>query len=235
MRSGVRLSLLAAIGLLSAGSGQAAAEQDPSPAIPSPAAQENPAPAGMGAPPLPIDPSRFGAPAEPDDAIGAPPKWLALRARCRALRAPDGEAADDHFREALRRHRHGAGDFARAHTQLLYGRELRRRRRPAAAREHLRLAGETFRLLDAQPWARQADRELRAAGERISPYPVTAHLTLTAQQERIAQLVAGGATNREVAQELHLSPRTIDHHLRNVFTRLGVRSRTELARLVAPA
>ena len=64
---------------------------------------------------------------------------------------------------------------------------------------------------------------------------MTAHLTLTAQQERIAQLVAGGATNREVAQELHLSPRTIDHHLRNVFTRLGVRSRTELARLVAPA
>jgi DNA-binding CsgD family transcriptional regulator len=163
------------------------------------------------------------------------PAWLALRARCRALRAPDGEAADGHFREALGRHGHGARDFAKAHTQLLYGRELRHRRRPAAAREHLRLAGETFRLLDAQPWATQADRELRAAGERISPYPVTANVTLTAQQERIARLVAGGATNREVAQELHLSPRTIDHHLRNVFTRLGVRSRTELARLVTPA
>ena len=60
-----------------------------------------------------------------------------------------------------------------------------------------------------------------------------ADLALTAQQERIARLVAEGATNREVAQELHLSPRTIDHHLRNVFARLGVRSRTELARLVA--
>jgi DNA-binding CsgD family transcriptional regulator len=162
------------------------------------------------------------------------PGWLALRARCRALRAPDSETADGHFREALRRHRHGAGDFAKAHTQLLYGRELRRRRRPAAAREHLRLAGETFRLLDAQPWASQADRELRAAGERISPYPVTSNVALTAQQERIARLVAGGATNREVAQELRLSPRTIDHHLRNVFTRLGVRSRTELARRVTP-
>lgn len=55
---------------------------------------------------------------------------------------------------------------------------------------------------------------------------------LTAQQERIAALVAGGATNREVAQEMHLSPRTVDHHLRNVFARLGVRSRTEMARLL---
>lgn len=158
------------------------------------------------------------------------PSWLALRARCRALRSPDDEAADQHFREAL--HRHTPGDFAEAHTQLLYGRNLRHRRRPAAAREHLRRAGETFRLLDAQPWAAQADRELRAAGERIEPYAVPANVALTAQQERIAHLVAGGATNREVAQELHLSPRTIDHHLRNVFTRLGVRSRTELARLI---
>jgi DNA-binding CsgD family transcriptional regulator len=159
------------------------------------------------------------------------PSWLALRARCRALRAVDGEVADDQFREALRRHG-GGGDFATAHTQLLYGRDLRHRRRPAAAREHLRQAGETFRLLDARPWAAQADRELRAAGERIGPYPVPARIALTAQQERIAHLVAGGATNREVASELHLSPRTVDHHLRNVFTRLGVRSRTELARLV---
>jgi DNA-binding CsgD family transcriptional regulator len=157
--------------------------------------------------------------------------WLALRARCRALQAADDEAADQHFREALRRHT--PGDFAEAHTQLLYGRNLRHRRRPAAAREHLRHAAETFRLLDAQPWADQADRELRAAGERIEP-PASG-LTLTAQQERIARLVAAGATNREVAQELHLSPRTIDHHLRNVFARLGVRSRTELARRVTPA
>ncbi|MGX6603522.1 helix-turn-helix domain-containing protein [Micromonosporaceae bacterium Da 78-11] len=57
-------------------------------------------------------------------------------------------------------------------------------------------------------------------------------MALTAQQERIARLVAEGATNREVAQELQLSPRTVDHHLRNVFTRLGVRSRTELARVI---
>ncbi|MDY7090396.1 MAG: LuxR family transcriptional regulator [Actinomycetota bacterium] len=173
------------------------------------------------------------------------PAWLALRGRCRALTC--GEGADDWFREALGWHERDAdGGYARAHTQLLYGRHLRRRRRPAEARDHLRRAAETFHRFDAQPWAEQAARELRAAGERIAPAdPPAATLAashrhalgpaaqLTAQQLRIAGLVAEGATNREVAAQLHLSPRTIDHHLRNVFARLGVRSRTELAHLLA--
>jgi DNA-binding CsgD family transcriptional regulator len=170
------------------------------------------------------------------------PAWLALRERCRALRATTDSGADGHFREALRQHRAGESDFARAHTELLYGRELRRRRRPRAAREHLRDAGETFRLLGADRWAARADGELRAAGDHPRrPPPGSApgsatgrvsHVALTAQQERIAALVAGGATNREVAEQLFLSPRTVDHHLRNVFSRLGVRSRTELTRLM---
>ncbi|GIF08014.1 helix-turn-helix transcriptional regulator [Actinoplanes siamensis] len=166
--------------------------------------------------------------------------WLALRDRCRALRTRDGEAAEAHFHAALRRT--GEGGFPRAHTELLYGRLLRRRRRHVAAREHLRRAAETFRLLGADPWAAQSVRELRAAGERCEPPIVVpapgprrgpGGAALTAQQERIAALVAEGATNREVAQELHLSPRTVDHHLRNVFARLGVRSRTEMAHLLA--
>ncbi len=158
--------------------------------------------------------------------------WLALLSRCRALHAADGAAADDHFREALRRHRDDESDFARAHTELLYGRHLRRRRRHREARDHLRRAVETFHRLDAAAWAEQTARELRAAGERPPSAPGRPGPPLTAQQERIAGLVADGATNREVAQQLHLSPRTIDHHLRNVFARLGVRSRTELARLI---
>lgn len=162
--------------------------------------------------------------------------WLALRDRCRALRTRDGEAAEAHFHAALRRV--GDGGFPRAHTELLYGRLLRRRRRHVAAREHLRRAAETFRLLGAEPWAAQSVRELRAAGERpelitVTPAPRDGDAVLTAQQERIATLVAEGATNREVAQELHLSTRTVDHHLRNVFARLGVRSRTEMAHLLA--
>ncbi|MFF5083786.1 LuxR C-terminal-related transcriptional regulator [Actinoplanes sp. NPDC000266] len=157
--------------------------------------------------------------------------WLALRSRCRALTAADHDAAEDHFREALGWHgRDDDPGFARAHTELLYGRHLRRRRRPAEARDHLRRAVDTFHRLDAGPWAEQAMRELRAAGAKVDPVGRT---PLTAQQERIAGLVAEGATNREVARQLHLSPRTIDHHLRNVFARLGVRSRTELARLLA--
>jgi DNA-binding CsgD family transcriptional regulator len=157
------------------------------------------------------------------------PAWLALRDRCRALRADDGETAAGHFDAALGHE--GEGGFPRAHTELLYGRLLRRGRRNVAARTHLRRAAETFRLLDAGPWAEQSIRELRAAGERVESPPPSGP-ALTAQQERIAALVAGGATNREVAQELHLSPRTVDHHLRNVFARLGVRSRTEMARML---
>ena len=160
------------------------------------------------------------------------PAWLALSERCAALATGDEAAADDHFRAALRRHRAGDGDFARAHTQLLYGRQLRRRRRPGEAREHLRDAAETFRLLSADPWAAQAEAELRAAGDRCGP----AHPgELTAHQERIARLVAEGATNREVAQQLLVSTRTIEHHLRAIFARLGVRSRTELARMLSQA
>jgi DNA-binding CsgD family transcriptional regulator len=160
------------------------------------------------------------------------PGWLALRARCRALRAADGRVAEEHFTEALRLHHADDAGFPRAHTELLFGRELRRRRRPGAARDHLRSAVETFRLLDAGPWADQADRELRAAGDHVDRAPAAADLPLTAQQERIARMVADGATNREIAAQMFLSPRTVDHHLRNVFVRLGVRSRTELARLM---
>jgi DNA-binding CsgD family transcriptional regulator len=189
------------------------------------------------APPSPVtgpDPALDRA-SEPFDRWTAgtgQPAWLALRARCRGLRAPEPEAAERHFREALSQHSRGDADFARAHTELLFGRDLRRRRRPGAAREHLRSAVETFRLLRAEPWAAQADEELRAAGAPVPPDPAGAR-ELTAQQERIARLVAGGATNREIAQQLFLSPRTIDHHLRNVFARLGVRSRIELARRLA--
>ena len=72
------------------------------------------------------------------------------------------------------------------------------------------------------------------AGDHVAPASVEeARPALTAQQARIAELVAGGATNREVAEVLFLSPRTVDHHLRNIFTRLGVRSRTELAKVVS--
>ncbi|MBQ0897168.1 helix-turn-helix transcriptional regulator, partial [Micromonospora sp. U56] len=164
----------------------------------------------------------------------ANPSRRALSARCHALLAPRGSAeAEREFRAALRLHPTDAGAFERARTELLLGRELRRSRRPRDAREHLHDAREAFTLIGATTWAEQAAAELRAAGESVgAPDPSAARL-LTGQQLRIAQLVAEGATNREIAARMFLSTRTVDHHLRNIFHRLGIRSRTELARALS--
>ncbi|WP_431882890.1 LuxR C-terminal-related transcriptional regulator [Micromonospora gifhornensis] len=161
----------------------------------------------------------------------ASPLRRALSARCHALLAPRGSAeAEEHFDRALCLHPADAATFERARTELLYGRELRRNRRPRDARDHLHRARQTFVLLGADVWARQTTVELRAAGESVGAPDRQAVRLLTGQQLRIAQLVAAGATNREVATQMFLSTRTIDHHLRNIYHRLGIRSRTELAR-----
>ncbi|MEU1745715.1 AAA family ATPase [Micromonospora arida] len=161
----------------------------------------------------------------------ASPLRRALSARCHALLAPRGGAeAERDFQAALRLHPTEAGTFERARTELLFGQELRRSRRPRDARTHLHQAREMFSLLGVECWAEQATTELRAAGESIGPPDLPAARLLTGQQLRIAELVAEGATNREIAARMFLSTRTVDHHLRNVFHRLGIRSRTELAR-----
>lgn len=162
----------------------------------------------------------------------ANPARMALSRRCYALMADkDDKEAEKHFAAALALHRLGGSPFELARTQLLYGAWLRRARRPSDARTHLRQALHAFRHYDAPGWAERARAELRAAGESSTgPRPPEPALGLTAQQEQIARLAAEGATNREIAARLMLSPRTVEHHLRNVFARLGVRSRVELAR-----
>ncbi|MEU3606842.1 helix-turn-helix transcriptional regulator [Streptomyces sp. NPDC035033] len=157
-------------------------------------------------------------------------------ARCRALLAACGEETHRWFDEALRRHEDGGNDFERARTLFAYGTWLRRRRRPGEARGPLRDALVTFERAAAEGWARQARAELRAtgaAGDR--PAEPAALAGLTPQQQRIARLVADGATNQEVADRLSLSPRTVDHHLRGVYARLQIRSRVELSALVSEA
>lgn len=159
----------------------------------------------------------------------ADPQAPAQLARCQALLAPPGEAAA-RYEEARAHHARSGGDFERARTELLYGQWLRRRRRTREARDPLRDALVAFERCGARSWAGRAGGELRAAGESAPAQgPVD---PLTAQQRRVARCVAEGATNREVAVRLSVSPRTVDHHLRNVFAVLGVRSRTELARLL---
>jgi DNA-binding CsgD family transcriptional regulator len=168
------------------------------------------------------------------------PDGKALAARGHALLASDDDEAGEWYRDAVALHACGENAFERARTLLLQGRGLRRRRRPGAAREPLHEALETFDRLGAVPWADRARSELRAAGGAVpagaksdQPPGESVIAELTPQQAQIARLVSGGATNREIAAQLFLSPRTVDHHLRNIFTRLGVRSRVELARLLS--
>ncbi|MEE4491345.1 AAA family ATPase [Streptomyces sp. BE230] len=163
------------------------------------------------------------------------PQVPAQLARCRALLAAPADVAG-RYEEALAHHDRAGGDFERARTQLLYGAWLRRRRRTREARGPLRDALVAFERCGARAWTDRASGELRAAGEAVEGPAATGGkdplAALTPQQQRIARCVAEGATNREVALRLSVSTRTVDHHLRNVFAALGVRSRTELARLL---
>lgn len=150
----------------------------------------------------------------------------ALLARCRGLVSGAGEEL---LEEALRLH---ATPFEEARTALLLGERLRRTHRPGEARAHLRAAMETFQRLGAEPWAARAHGELRAAGESAERPRSAALDALTPQELRIARLVAGGASSKEVAAQLFLSPRTVEYHLYKVYPKLGITSRTELARLL---
>jgi DNA-binding CsgD family transcriptional regulator len=161
--------------------------------------------------------------------VGAPP-MLPLLARCRGQLSA-GAAAERHFVEALRLHAESDRPFERARTELVYGEALRRARRRREARVHLRAALETFGRLGAVPWEERARRELRASGETARKRDPSTIDQLTPQELQIARFVGEGATNREVAAQLFLSPRTIDYHLRKIFQKLGISSRAELIRL----
>jgi DNA-binding CsgD family transcriptional regulator len=162
---------------------------------------------------------------------GAPSWQRALAARCRALLTHGAEARERHLSEALAFHDRDPRPFAHARTLLLLGEHLRRERRRTEARPHLRSAVDTFVRLGATPWEARARAELRATGERARRREPSTLTQLTPQQLQIVRLVAQGATNKEAAAQLFLSPRTVDHHLRNVFAKLGISSRAELIRL----
>ena len=152
--------------------------------------------------------------------------------RLRAL-VQSGSAAEASFRAALDVEGAGAYPFEYARTRLLYGEWLRRARRRADARFQLAGAAETFDRLGAEPLRVRALREQalteRPAADR-GPDPATA-AGLTAQELRVARLAADGLTNREIGAQLLISPRTVGHHLANVFPKLGITSRAELARI----
>jgi DNA-binding CsgD family transcriptional regulator len=154
--------------------------------------------------------------------------WVDARlSSCRGL-VTDGDEATAHFEEALRLAL-TSGPFDLARIRLLYGEHLRRERRRADARAQLRAALEGFERVRAEPWAERARIELRASGETARKRDPSTIDLLTPQELQISRLVAEGLSNKEVAAQLFLSPRTIDYHLRNVFAKLGIKSRTQLA------
>jgi DNA-binding CsgD family transcriptional regulator len=150
-----------------------------------------------------------------------------IYARCRALLS-DGQDAEDWYREAVGRlsGTRLRPDLARAY--LLYGEWLRRERRRADARAQLRTAYEMFAEIGMQAFAERARRELLATGETVRKRTATTHDELTPQEAQIARLARAGLSNREIGAQLFLSARTIEWHLRNIFTKLGITSRRQL-------
>ncbi|GAB2520643.1 helix-turn-helix transcriptional regulator [Nocardia heshunensis] len=142
----------------------------------------------------------------------------------------DGPAAEELFQAALAVPEAADRPFAHARVQLLYGEWLRRARRRADARIELTAAREIFYRLGATPWRQRTDDELALSGDRRreAPGPSGDDL-LTPQELRIARLAAGGLTNREIGAQLFISPRTVGHHLSQVFPKLGLASREDLA------
>lgn len=156
------------------------------------------------------------------------PWSLARAARCRGLLAEDGDFPDC-FQEALALHVKTPDAFELALTHLAFGARLRRGRQRRRAREELRAALEIFDRLGAAPWSESTRTELLATGETPGRRGTPALDTLTRQEFHIAQVLASGKTTRETAAALFLSPKTVEYHLRNIYSKLGVNTRSDLA------
>jgi DNA-binding CsgD family transcriptional regulator len=157
-------------------------------------------------------------------ALDIPPA-MAPYARCRGMVE---DAFDEQFRMALQLDDERPMPFERARTLLAYGRRLHRSGRRAEAREPLHAAVAEFERLGATPWLTQARAELRAAGGRRRSTTAPTQ-ELTPPEQRVAAAVARGLTNRQAAAELFLSPKTIEFHLGQIYRKLGISSRSQLA------
>jgi len=157
------------------------------------------------------------------------PWSLARAARVTALLTE----SEEQFEEALGWHERTLDVFETARTRLVYGAWLRRIRRRVDARAQLRLAVSAFDQLGAPSWADLAAGELKATGETARRREPSTADDLTPQERQIAVLLADGQSIREAAARLFLSPKTVEYHLRKVYAKLGIHSRTELAECLA--
>ncbi|MBI4942015.1 MAG: helix-turn-helix transcriptional regulator, partial [Actinobacteria bacterium] len=168
-------------------------------------------------------------------ATGTGLPWAAaVVEHARALLAEPADVAE-HFEAALVHHARtpqtDPRPYEHARARLAYGEWLRRAQRRVDARSHLRAALETFEDLRAGPLAARAAQELRASGETARKRDVSTALHLTPMERQVAELARQGLSNKDIAAQCWVSHRTVAFHLRNVFTKVGVSSRGELARL----
>jgi DNA-binding CsgD family transcriptional regulator len=144
------------------------------------------------------------------------------------------EEDETRFERALDWHQRTLDVFETARTRLAYGGWLRRARRRVDARTQLRLAVSDFDRLGAPGWADLAAAELKATGETARRREPSTADQLTPQERQIAMLLVDGESIRAAAARLFLSPKTVEYHLRKVYAKLGIHSRTELAKHLGP-
>jgi DNA-binding CsgD family transcriptional regulator len=167
------------------------------------------------------------------EAAGTP--WArGLLLRSRALLATGGDA-DDLFAWTLDELSGTTLATEEGRTNLLYGEWLRRTRRRRDARGPLQDALETFEAIGAHRFASRAAAELAATGEHVQKRSAPSTTALTPQEAQIARLAAAGERNREIAAQLYITTSTVEYHLRKVFVKLGVTSRTQLAKVDLPS
>jgi DNA-binding CsgD family transcriptional regulator len=154
---------------------------------------------------------------------------LGVEARSRALLS-EGDAAERLYGEAIERlgRTRLRVDLARAH--LLYGEWLRREQRRLESREQLRAAFEMFIAMGIEGFAGRAERELLATGERVRKRRVETREALTVQESQVARLAGAGLSNAEIGARLFISQHTVAYHLRKVFNKLDITSRSQLER-----
>src|SRR4051812_29232590 len=152
---------------------------------------------------------------------------MGIDARVRALTS-EGDAAEIEYRESIARLERTRLRIELARAHLLYGEWLRRAARRVDAREHLRIAHETFAEIGAHGFAERTRHELLATGETVRKRTDDARDELTPQEEHIARLAVAGRTNPEIGAELFISPRTVEWHMKKVFTKLDISSRKSL-------
>ena len=162
------------------------------------------------------------------------PWGLGIEARSRAL-VSDGEAAELLYREAIDRLDQCRGAVALARAHLVFGEWLRREDRRADAQAQLRTAYDMFARMGAEAFAERARGELVATGETIRKRAADVPDELTAQERQIARRARDGQSNSEIGAALFLSPRTVEWHLRKVFTKLGISSRRQLRQALTGA